>query len=87
MNLITHLITTLRKVAITRKANIYFNGGVSSQTITIESGKTKTLDMMRPGEYQFSTDKKEIMEIQLGEADALLPDKTERQRFVSGDSF
>ena len=80
-------MSEFNNVTITKKANVYFDGGVTSRTITFESGEVKTLGLMQPGEYEFNTDKKEIMEIQQGEVDVLLPDETEWQRFVAGDTF
>ena len=74
-------------VSITKKANVYFDGGVTSRTIKFENGEIKTLGFMQPGEYEFNTDKKEIMEIQLGEVDVLLPDETEWRKFSAGDMF
>jgi hypothetical protein len=74
-------------VTLTKKANVYFNGGVTSRTIEFENGDIKTLGIMQPGKYTFDTGKKEIMEIQLGEVDVLLPDQTEWQRFAAGDTF
>ena len=74
-------------VSITKKANVYFDGGVTSRTINFKNGEIKTLGMMQPGEYQFNTDKKEIMEILLGELDVLLPDETEWRKFSAGDTF
>lgn len=74
-------------VSIIKSANVYFDGGVTSRTIKFENGDIKTLGLMQPGEYQFSTDKKEIMEIQQGEVDVLLPDETEWRRFSAGDTF
>ncbi len=78
---------TFKNVTVTKHANIYFDGGVTSRTITFESGETKTLGLMQPGEYEFNTDKKEIMEIQLGEVSVLLPDETEWKKFAAGDIF
>ncbi len=74
-------------VTVIKKANVYFDGGVTSRTIQFENGEIKTLGMMQHGEYQFNTDKKEIMEIQLGEVDVLLPGQTEWQHFTAGDTF
>lgn len=74
-------------ISIVKKANVYFDGGVTSRTIKFNSGEIKTLGIMQPGEYHFNTDKKEIMEIQLGEVNVLLPGETEWQHFVAGDSF
>ena len=78
---------TFNNVSITKKANVYFDGGVTSRTITFESGEIKTLGMMQPGEFEFNTDKKEIMEILQGEVDVLLPDETGWKRFGAGDTF
>ena len=74
-------------ITITRNANVYFDGGVTSRTIKFESGEINTLGMMQPGEYQFNTDKKEIMDIQLGKVNVLLPDQTEWRCFTAGDTF
>lgn len=74
-------------VTVETNANVYFDGGVTSRIIKFAHGEVKTLGMMMPGEYEFNTDKKEIMEIQLGEVEVLLPEQTEWQRFVAGDQF
>ena len=74
-------------VSIVKNVNVYFDGDVTSRTIKFDNGDIKTLGFMQPGEYQFNTDKKEIMEIHLGEVDVLLPDQTDWQRFTMGDSF
>jgi hypothetical protein len=42
-------------VTIAKKANIYFNGGVTSRTILFRDGSKKTLGIMQPGHYEFST--------------------------------
>ena len=76
-----------KNVTITKGANVYFDGGVTSRTIKFDNGEVKTLGMMQPGEYQFNTDKKEILEILLGEVDVLLPDQTKWQHFTAGDTF
>ncbi len=80
-------MSTFDNVTITRQANIYFDGGVTSRTIQFANGETKTLGIMLPGEYHFDTKKKEVMEIQSGEVDVLLPDTDEWQHFSAGQSF
>lgn len=72
-------------VTVVRKANIYFNGGVTSRTIIFEDGSRKTLGIMLPGEYTFTTGAPETMEIQQGEVDLKVPDGWKRYR--TGDSF
>jgi uncharacterized protein YaiE (UPF0345 family) len=80
-------MSTFNNVNIVKKANVYFDGGVTSRTIKFENGESKTLGLMQPGDYEFNTDKKEIMEIQLGEVNVLLPDETEWRKFSAGDTF
>jgi uncharacterized protein YaiE (UPF0345 family) len=60
-------------VSVVKEANIYFDGKVSSRTILFHNGSKKTLGIMLPGEYEFSTSENEVMEILSGELDVLLP--------------
>jgi len=61
------------QVSVVTKANVYFDGKVTSRTILFPDGTKKTLGIMLPGQYEFGTDTKEIMEIQAGELKVLLP--------------
>jgi purine/pyrimidine-nucleoside phosphorylase len=54
------------QVTIVKKANSYFDGNVTSRTILFEDGTKKTLGIMLPGEYEFSTGLKEEMDILAG---------------------
>ncbi|MBF0231068.1 MAG: pyrimidine/purine nucleoside phosphorylase [Desulfamplus sp.] len=63
---------TANDVTIIKKANIYFNGKVTSRTIVFSDGSRKTLGIMLPGEYEFNTDDKEIMEIISGDIEVLI---------------
>lgn len=74
-------------VTIVKKANIYFDGGVTSRTVQFPDGSVKTLGMMQPGEYSFNTDKKEIMDIQAGDCEVLLPGEQEWRSFTAGQTF
>lgn len=60
-------------VTADKKANIYFDGKVTSRTLRFEDGSIKTLGIMLPGEYTFNTADAEIMEIMSGEMDVQLP--------------
>ncbi|EFM11737.1 protein of unknown function DUF1255 [Paenibacillus curdlanolyticus YK9] len=64
-------------VSVVKKANVYFDGKVTSRAVVFEDGTTKTLGIMLPGDYEFGTDTKEIMEIQAGDLKVLLPGETE----------
>ena len=74
-------------VTIVKKANIYFDGKVTSRTVIFENGERKTLGILLPGEYEFNTDEKEIMEILAGDPEVLLPEAEVWQHIRAGESF
>jgi uncharacterized protein YaiE (UPF0345 family) len=74
-------------VTVIKKANVYFDGNVSSRTIKFADGSMKTLGFMLPGEYTFNTADKETMEILDGDLDVLLPGSDEWQTIKGGESF
>jgi uncharacterized protein YaiE (UPF0345 family) len=74
-------------VTIVKKANVYFDGKVTSRTVLFADGARKTLGIMMPGEYEFSTGSSEVMEMLSGELDVLLPDQKEWRTFKAGQSF
>lgn len=73
--------------SITARANIYFDGKVTSRTLKLADGTRKTLGIMLPGEYEFGTDCHETMEILAGDLDVLLPGLDDWQTFGPGDRF
>jgi uncharacterized protein YaiE (UPF0345 family) len=78
---------SFENVTLVKKANVYFDGRVTSRTVLFADGTRKTLGIMMPGEYEFSTDAKELMEILGGELKVLLPGQEEWQVFKAGESF
>jgi uncharacterized protein YaiE (UPF0345 family) len=74
-------------VTVVKKANVYFNGKVSSRTVLFTDGTKKTLGIMLPGEYEFGTAEKEGMEILAGRLDVLLPGSPTWRSVKAGDSF
>lgn len=73
--------------SIIKKANIYFEGKVTSRTVLLADGTKKTLGIIMPGEYEFGTADKEIMEVLGGKLNALLPGSDKWQAFEVGQSF
>lgn len=73
-------------VAIVKKANVYFDGTVTSRTIMFPDGTKKTLGIMMPGDYEFGTADREVMEILAGDLTVLLPGTTDWKRVVAGRS-
>jgi len=74
-------------VTITREANVYFNGNVTSRAVTFADGITKTLGIMMPGDYTFGTAKAELMEILAGALTYRVDGTTEWLSINGGESF
>ncbi|GGA70448.1 UPF0345 protein [Neiella marina] len=74
-------------VSIIKKANIYFDGKVSSRTVLFADGSKKTLGLMAPGEYTFGTEAAELMEILAGTVQVKLPGATSWLTVAAGQSF
>ncbi|WP_321494854.1 pyrimidine/purine nucleoside phosphorylase [uncultured Desulfobacter sp.] len=73
-------------VAIVKAANIYFDGKVTSRTVLFSDGSKKTLGIMLPGDYEFNTDAKELMEILSGDLEIQLPGENWK-KISGGQSF
>ena len=65
----------IENATIVKAANIYYDGKVTSRTINLADGSTQSLGIMLPGDYTFSTNEAEIMEMLSGELDIRLPDE------------
>ncbi len=76
-----------KNVSVVKKANVYFNGNVTSRTVMFPDGSKKTLGVMLPGTYEFSTGDKEIMEIYSGELEVKLPGEGSWKPVTGGQSF
>lgn len=80
-------MSEFENVTVVKKANIYFDGKVTSRTILFSDGSKKTLGVMLPGEYEFNTSDKETMEIYSGDLDVLLPGESGWRTIGGGESF
>ncbi|MBT8147880.1 MAG: pyrimidine/purine nucleoside phosphorylase [Gammaproteobacteria bacterium] len=80
-------MSSFDNVSISRQANIYFDGQVTSRTIQLAGGEKKSLGIMLPGEYRFNTDSPELMEIQQGEVSVKLDGQQDWVDYGSGSSF
>lgn len=72
---------------VAAKANVYFNGDVVSHSIQFASGEKKTLGIIRPGEYHFSTAAPENMAITDGVCRVKLAGSENWTGYSSGQSF
>ena len=80
-------MSEFNNVTVTCKANVYFDGQVTSRKVTFADGTFKTLGIMNPGAYTFGTAEKELMEIMAGDMDILLPGETQWKNIKGGESF
>ena len=76
-----------KNVNVEKLANIYFEGGVISRNITFRDGSTKTLGVMLPGEYEFKTQSREVMEIITGKLNLMLKFDTDWKMIKEGMKF
>ena len=74
-------------VSVIKKANIYFDGKVTSRTVLFTDGEKKTLGIMMTGEYEFGTADKEIMEMLGGSMDVKLPGEESFVTYKEGEAF
>lgn len=78
---------TLNNVEIRKRANVYHGGHVTSRTVIMPDGEMKTLGIMLPGTYRFSTEAPERVEVTAGHCRVKREADQEWDEYVSGDSF
>lgn len=62
-----------KNISISKEANILYDGNITSRSITFEDGSKKTLGIMLPGEYELNTVNKEVIDINSGVLEVMLP--------------
>jgi purine/pyrimidine-nucleoside phosphorylase len=80
-------VEQFENVTVIKRANVYFNGNVTSRTILFKDGTKKTLGIILPGEYEFGTGDRERMEVLAGNLNALLPGSKDWKMFGTGEAF
>ena len=78
---------SFKNVEVKKKANVYFDGKVTSRTITLASGETKTLGVMLPGTYHFNTQAPEVMDVTQGNCKVKLAGEQAWREYKAGQSF
>lgn len=76
-----------QNVSVVHKANVYHGGNCTSRTVLFPDGEMKTLGIIHPGNYRFSTDAAEVMQILAGQARYKLADQGEWRDVQGGESF
>lgn len=80
-------MSEFKNVTVTKKANVYFDGKVTSRSVLFADGSKKTLGIMLPGEYEFNTADKEIMEIISGDLEVLIANEQGWKTIQGGEAF
>ena len=76
-----------KDVNVDKIANIYFEGKVISRNIFLKDGSRKTLGVMLPGNYAFSTETRELMEIMSGKLNLKLQNDEDWKSIKDGMDF
>ncbi len=76
-----------KNVVVDKLANIYFDGEVVSRNIFLKDGSKVTLGVMLPGEYEFNTESREVMEIVSGRLNLKLKDDDNWKLITDGMDF
>jgi len=74
-------------VTVVTKANVYFDGNVVSHTVLFADGAKKTLGLIRPGSYHFSTGAPERMAIVAGKCTVTLDGGTTPHDYSASSYF
>jgi hypothetical protein len=74
-------------VSVVTKANVYFDGKVVSHTLNFPDGTKKTVGLIYPGSYTFSTGAPEVMAIVAGACRARLKGESGWKDYGAGTAF
>jgi hypothetical protein len=74
-------------VSVVTKANVYFDGKVVSHTVFAADGSKKTIGLIYPGSFHFTTNAAEVMEIVAGSCRVRLKGESAWKQYTAGTSF
>lgn len=74
-------------VEITKQANVYFDGQVTSRSFVTQDGAKKSLGVILPGRYHFGTAAPEVMELIQGRCNVRLDGEEAWSAYQGGESF
>jgi len=74
-------------VAVTKQANVYFDGKCVSHTVQFADGTKKSVGVILPSTLTFNTGAPEVMETVSGTCRVKLAGETEWKAYSAGQSF
>ncbi|HJX11413.1 MAG TPA: pyrimidine/purine nucleoside phosphorylase [Candidatus Binatia bacterium] len=78
---------SFKNVEVKKQANVYHEGRVTSRTVITPQGEMKTLGVMLPGTYRFSTQAPETIDVTQGHCRVKLADQQHWENYQAGQSF
>ncbi len=78
---------SFKNVEVKKQANVYHQGRVTSRTVITPQGEMKTLGVMLPGVYRFSTQAPETIDVTQGHCRVKLADQQQWENYQAGQSF
>ncbi len=72
---------------LTKQANIYFDGQVTSRSFVTSEGENKSLGIILPGRFHFGTEAAEVMELIQGRCNVRLDGEEKWSSYQAGESF
>ncbi|MDR0233946.1 MAG: pyrimidine/purine nucleoside phosphorylase [Zoogloeaceae bacterium] len=81
------ITATLEKVAVTTKANVYFDGKCVSHSLALPDGTGKSVGVILPSLLTFNTGAPEAMEGVAGSCRVRLAGSAEWKTFGAGETF
>jgi purine/pyrimidine-nucleoside phosphorylase len=80
-------MSQLKKVDLTLKSNVYFDGKCVSHTIHLDDGTRKTVGVIFPSTLRFTTGAPEVMQMVGGTCKVRLEGESDWRQYGAGDRF
>lgn len=77
----------MEQIAVMTKANVYWDGRVTSRTCYRQDGSKFTLGIITAGIYTFGVGDREVVQLISGEVDVLLPGTSAWQHVAAPETF
>lgn len=77
----------LHQIEVTTKANVYWDGKVTSRTCFRQDGSKFTLGIITAGSYTFDVGDREVVQLIAGDAEILLPTEQDWRKVTAPESF
>lgn len=77
----------MKNITVETKANVYWDGKVTSRTCYREDGSRFTLGIITAGSYTFDVGDKEVVQLISGAVEIILPGETSWSKVTAPETF